>query len=360
MSWRLQFCLMLLAPTAAFAQAPAVSLADRPTPTERFVIRDSRGYGFMDRQGKVVIAPQFKAATGFEEGLARVEVEPGAVVAGQKAQGRYGWIDARGQWAIAPHHDYVRDFDEGLAPMRSPENDRYGYLGRDGQVAIAPRFLRAEGFHEGRAAVELRPDQWGFIDRTGQLAFEVPWADLSDPPHFAQGLVPLRDRKTRRIRYVDASGKVVIDTAFRFAREFSEGLAPFHDPASDRWGLLDLQGRVAVEPRFDHVAGLRQGLAAVELQGKWGYIDRGGALVLPAQWDGAEGFSDGMARVKVGEKYGYIDTKGRLAIAASHDSPMHYMEWFHSGLALVARRDAKDRLLWAWIDRKGKTVWAEK
>jgi hypothetical protein len=39
---------------------------------------------------------------------------------------------------------------------------------------------------------------------------------------------------------------------------------------------------------------------------------------------------------------------------------MHYMEWFHSGLALVARRDAKGRLLWAWIDRKGKTVWAEK
>ncbi len=81
---------------------------------------DSGGkWGFIDTNGKMVIAPQFEKATIFSEGLAKVQLN-----------GKYGFIDKSGNWVIKPKYDNVSDFNNGIASIYM-KNERMGYIDKN-------------------------------------------------------------------------------------------------------------------------------------------------------------------------------------------------------------------------------------
>jgi hypothetical protein len=61
-----------------------------------FVEDERRGWGLIDRTGKVLLKPQLSGATLFHHGLARVET--GAFFQGVGI----GYIDTRGKWLWKP------------------------------------------------------------------------------------------------------------------------------------------------------------------------------------------------------------------------------------------------------------------
>ncbi|PGH40624.1 MAG: hypothetical protein CRN43_01930, partial [Candidatus Nephrothrix sp. EaCA] len=63
-------------------------------------------WGYIDKNGKRVIKPQFEDAWEFQEGLARIQLG-----------GKYGFIDKNGEIVIKPQFDYAGDFKEGLASI---------------------------------------------------------------------------------------------------------------------------------------------------------------------------------------------------------------------------------------------------
>ena len=64
-------------------------------------------YGFIDRQGAAVIAPRFRGAGPFRDGLAHVK------------EGRqHGFIDRQGRWLIEPRFLDAGDFSQGLAAVQ--------------------------------------------------------------------------------------------------------------------------------------------------------------------------------------------------------------------------------------------------
>lgn len=65
--------------------------------------------GFMDRNGKVVIAPEFRETNGFSEGLAAVKI------IGSDGQYVWGYIDRTGKFAIEPQYKDAQPFAGGLA-----------------------------------------------------------------------------------------------------------------------------------------------------------------------------------------------------------------------------------------------------
>src|SRR5690554_4437266 len=66
--------------------------------------------------------------------------------------------------------------------------------------------------------------------------------------------------------FVDAKGRIVIETRREGVRGFSEGLAPFWD--KEQFGFLDLNGEVAISPQFDSVGEFsKEGLAPVRIEG---------------------------------------------------------------------------------------------
>lgn len=130
--------------------------------------------GYIDRNDKVAIPRKFEIASSFRDGLAPVRVN-----------GKWGVIDTTGQFIIEPKYAEEFRFFEGLAAVKIGQ--KYGFIDKTGNLVIQPRFSYASQFQEGLAAVQLQDDgQWGFIDHTGKLAFQLVFDET--PSLFFNGL----------------------------------------------------------------------------------------------------------------------------------------------------------------------------
>lgn len=80
------------------------------------LIRYRKGdkWGYIDKQGEIVIPIQYDDAGFFSEGLARVRVN-----------GKYGFIDTKGNMVIPAVYDEAYGFSEGLAQVKINGKWRY-------------------------------------------------------------------------------------------------------------------------------------------------------------------------------------------------------------------------------------------
>lgn len=182
-----------------------------------------------------------------------------------------GFLDTNGRIVIAPKFRYADSFHEGLAAVL--EGDHWCYIDKTGSVVIRlpDNCSTAERFSEGLAAVALGGEEktpeflhvrdgakWGFIDTSGKVVV---------PPQF----------------YVDATYGLAGNRP-----SFKEGLAPVAvgDDVHHRYGYIDRTGAWVIQPRFKKAGGFSNGKARVcfgqtgfskeEWQKKWDryYVDR--------------------------------------------------------------------------------------
>jgi hypothetical protein len=85
--------------------------------------------------------------------------------------GKYGYIDKTGKLAIAPQFYEADDFSEGLAAVEI--DDSWGYIDKTGKVVITPQFDDAFGFSGGLAWVSISgKGKRGYIDKTGKFVWQ--------------------------------------------------------------------------------------------------------------------------------------------------------------------------------------------
>ncbi len=312
------------APTAMFAIKPLFDWVGK-FKGGFAAIKYGGKYGFIDKQGQIVIKPRFDDAKDFSEGLARVRI-------GDSSRGKWGFIDRQGEFVIAPQFDHAENFSEGLAIVRTGDfrSGKYGFIDKNGIYVINPIFDTAvSGFSEGLVRVAIRSGEaqkWGYIDRHGRVVInlEYDWAgDFSDGVaevsrngklvhinkqgmatsksqfdslgggRFADGLkaVMVGDRKDGKWGYVNTQGDFIIKPQFDWVRDFSDGLAAVlvGDHKTGKWGYINTKGNFVINPQFREVGPFQEGFASVrfgdEKNAKWGYVDRQGNVVIPPQLD---------------------------------------------------------------------------
>ena len=113
-----------------------------------------------------MVKPQFEDANPFSSGLARI-----------REHGLYGYADKSGSIRIAPQYKYAEDFSEGLAVVGDGAG-RYWYIDLHGDRTIASEFAAASPFFKGLANVELLPSDaaearaaFAYIDTKGRRVF---------------------------------------------------------------------------------------------------------------------------------------------------------------------------------------------
>jgi hypothetical protein len=347
------------------------------TPLFRFVVNERYGAGYIDRQGKVVIQPQFLAfgnhGGDFFEGLANVTT---------KDDGDF-YIDASGKRVARSNYLSTGDFSEGLATRWFPDEKKYGYIDHAAKVVIPARFDSASSFSEGLAVVKLGR-RFGYIDRSGNFVIPARFASAGEfadghalvvengpcqligygpcefpanPPYMipdgANAALKPNDNSAQRCRYsvIDQSGKVLFAGGYIDAKHFSEGLAPMGD--GKRWGFVDYSGKVRIPLEFEDAEPFSEGLARVRLGAKFGFIDKNGVVVIQPQFFSAQDFSEGLAVVADGNyKFWFIDTKGRRAIAGDYDGASSFV----MGLAHVRVGRDYYSAKWSYIDRTGRAI----
>jgi WG repeat protein len=238
---------------------------------------------YINKVGQVVI--RTKSIVGasdyvsdFSEGLASFYSE----AAQPKFPGNlpYGYIDKNGKVVIPAKFGYAEEFHEGLAAVaRDFMRTAWGYINPQGEYVIEPKFSEAGGFQDGLAPVQTG-GKWGYIDKTGQMII-VPQFEQASPFSEEYALVKLNTK----FGYIDKSGTVVISPKFEWASDFSEGLAIAKLGA--KIGYINKEGKFAVPLQFeaDEYESFSGGIARVLVKYKTnypfkiGYIDTKGRFI---------------------------------------------------------------------------------
>lgn len=339
---------------------------------ELALVREGGQFGYIDKSGTYVIAPQFSDAKSFSEGRAAVVQED-----------KWGFIDTSGKFAIQPEYDKVNyfnsgyalvlkddqwnyidtsgktletvssekyyDFEEGVAFVR--QGEKIGLMGTDGKLILEPTYDVIKKFRNGHSLVK-QGEQWGMIDTKGKLVIPVEYDDLgntySTSGVFGEkggvfGIVhngtfnPIDGadkvwnfhgnstltyaRQNKKIGFVNSKGEWIIAPEFDKARAFSNGLAPVSN--DKKWGFINEKGELVIEMQFrDAEVFSENGLAPVKDK-DWGFIDTSGNLVIPMEYDITAGFAflagnndkgfDGdLARLKSKNGWGFFNEKGEL------------------------------------------------
>lgn len=196
-----------------------------------------RAYAYIDKTGDVVISADqgatrdemVMASSGFHDGLSLYPQD-----------GQWGYIDKDGVVVVEPQFDLALPFTDGLAAVET--GGLWGFIDKTGSVAIEPQFDDAESFHEGLAAVR-QSGRWGFVDQDGDFAIKPGFGDVWEG--FSEGLAPVL--QTEGWGYIDKTGATVIAPHYREAYSFGSGVARVFEGGQPAY--IDRRGRVIWETR---------------------------------------------------------------------------------------------------------------
>ena len=282
-------------------------------------------WGFVDREGNEVIAPQFDLALMFNEGL-------GAVGTGRNCQMFFQMAE--------PGQTPGRDYD-----------CKWGYIDGTGQYVIPPRYDATILFVNGLAPVAL-DGKWGVIDTTGRelLPLEYDSVDILTGWSIFMGQAPDEPFLIRVVRdgkhgVADVKGNIILPAEYDEMTMLGKNLIAVCRSAGDgsrcKWGATDLEGNEVYQPQFDFIEQYASDDALIVRVGlgedcdPYGYMDEGGDC-----------------------KTGFLDTEGHMVLAPQLDAlqPLDYDEEDVSKQLFLAGKNK----LWGLLRGDGKMLaWPE-
>ncbi|MCA1802282.1 MAG: WG repeat-containing protein [Rhodothermaceae bacterium] len=286
---------------------------------ELYPVQVGGQWGYINKNGRIEINPQFQSAAPFYEGLAAI-----------RESNRWKYINSRGDVVIDGNFSSISRFSEGKAAVQL--DGRWGYINKKGNFVINPKYRSAFPFSNGRAFIRsVNFSEHYYIDAGDKRiqSLTLPGSvDYVEDNEFRDGRAMVR--RQNLFGYIDKDGNAVVDLKYSEARPFSERLAAVR--ISDRWGFIDGNGDVAITPGFISVGDFGDGLAPARASSNlFGYVDKAGNFVIGEQFEVAEPFTEGRAAVFVDGRWTFIDKKGNTITSPKFDD----VRPFYNGLARV-------------------------
>ena len=276
----------------------------------------------------MVIPAAYDWADSFMEGLCVVEVKK-----------KYGFIDKNGTMVIAPQlrAKQMRGFHDGLAMVK--EKKHWAFIDKTGAKVIQTKYEDVDPFDHGLAEVRRPVKSTNFLGAVLTLG-------AATAGHFIYDSVILDDEKIKR-GYIDRNGVEVISAKNDYNSPFYNDMARVR--IKYKWGLVDRAGAYIIEPKYKDIHFFYDDLAAVQDGDKWGFVGRDGAVVIAPKYDEVKDFSEGLAVVRQGQKSFFIDKTGRVPFLVP--STITDLGMFIAGLAPAKIGDK-----WGFIDHAGTVV----
>lgn len=208
---------------------------------------DGEYYGFINKDFKFVIEPQYEGVTGWApNGLCGVRID-----------GKWGYIDENGDLSIVPQFDYAEPFaDNRTAKITNYTYNEYGWREIEGYALI-----NLDGDIIDEADDDFYTYQFAenglawreggvYINSKGETVIDIE-CDESYP--FDQDGFALV-RNGEKIRYIDKSGKAKQEVSI----DGLESAEPFGEEGfvvvqvDDKYGIIDREGKYIIKPKYDN------------------------------------------------------------------------------------------------------------
>lgn len=296
-------------------------------------------WGYMNKEGKLVVDYIYDEAADFSEGL--------AWVANEEFQ---GFIDKQGNKVLDGAKYYVPDagmlnymFKNGMAcvvKMDDEGNAKYGYINKQGQEVVPCKYDAANPFSEGKASVgvykeenaeALFPYVYSYIDTEGKVLFSCKEGLKAGDFHEGMAWVTA---DAQQYGFIDTTGTQVIPLRYytdevampKFIADFNEGytVSGMEDYVGmETFTVYKLMDKMMVRPSFKVEGPVYEGVALNSDNKKFGFIKPDGTQVVPCEYDytpscvagdmisSSYRFNEGVAAVRKNGKWGYIDLNGK-------------------------------------------------
>lgn len=304
-------------------------------------------YGFIDRNGNVVVEPTFLRAWDFSKfGLAKVLLEDNPL--------QTWFVDSAGAASFNVSYEMHGDFENyGLASVFNGE--KYGFIDTSGDLVIPFEYDSVQSYSSDGLCVVRKDGKSGVIDAKGETVIPFIYDGLI-ANGWSDGIAYMSVGE--KCGLIDKTGRVVLEPRYDFLQIPINGsglVAAFQD---GKIGYIDHRGKEVIPPSFASGGMFSYGLAAASRVGEWGedgnfhggkygYIDEKGEWAIEPQFDWASFFNEsGMAPVQVGEKFGVIDRSGAFVAQPVFD---HTRPGVGESETVYAELDGKE----GWIDRTG-------
>ena len=287
----------------------------------RAVVRVSDKYSLIDPAGKLIAEIPFRVLGEFHQGLLRVQAVGRTDANGKRLPTLYGFVDRDGKVAIPPQFMPAGQFPDDPAnlPVGGLDHD-WVYFDRTGKIVIrismGPHLNDSIQFADGRLRVK-EGFTWGFMDNTGKWAIAPKFDDAGD---FKDGMA--RVEAGTKVLLIDVNGKEVPESKrkFQIVGPFADGLELVRQ--GDLMGWVDKNDRMAFPLRkYDEAHDFSCGRARFKLDDGYGFLDKTGYVAIPNRYLGAADFDHDLALVETRDGLAYIDTKGAVVWQSSAKTP---------------------------------------
>lgn len=255
-------------------------------------VEDERHIGYIDSTGELVIPLRHIAyCSDFSEGLAPYDDD--------WEKDKVGFINRSGEFKIEPQFeiDYEGEgtsgFHEGIAAVAIPSGCIYidtegKRLFDDTVFEIARRFSNGSALVQHFSTTPNESEELFFIDRTGQKLETIPCKIDSSSQGFREGfcevILPQRDAQLNRRGFIDTTGNLAFEGKFSDSSGFYEGLCTVKRVETKR-GVINTQGEWVIEPKYTSIGLFSNGIAPfAEARDKWGLINDRGEIILPPRF----------------------------------------------------------------------------
>jgi len=320
----------------------------------RFPFQDSKTgkWGYVNRDGEIIIDPEYDDASHFKERYALVK----------KNRFRF-YINEFNEKVLQPDYGGFSEFGEGLTTYYDPKKERYGFIDKSGEIAISAQYeSQPMTIKHGVSHFQDKRGQhiiYGTKISSGYDFIQYPFDKSGVGMAFNEVRSLDRTKKERKYYFIDRNGKVLYRAEHNERLfKFSEGLAiKYIDEDSifryeiinssiETVGKLDTKGW-KVEPYS-----FKEGLLIFKKGNKFGYFNTKGEVQIEANFEDAFAFSEGYAIFVKGEanraRRGFINTEGEVVIPATY----YFADNFKNGLALVTTFEERKNEKGKWVDTR--------
>ena len=303
-----------------------ITIPENPKKEYRALVKKDGKFGFIDKNGTLVVPCIYDSADEYWEGMACIEMD-----------GKWGFIDKNGTMIVPCIYEKAFPYHEGMACVK--KDGKWGFIDKNRTLVVPCIYDDAYGYWEGMVRVK-KDGKWGFIDKNGTLVVPCIYDSAYE---YHEGLACIE--MDGKWGFIDKNGTLVVPCIYEKAFPYSEGLAQVEKEG--KWGFIDKNGTIVVPCIYGFAYNYYEGLAAVANDNQWGFIDKSGTLVVPCIYDEVKYYSEGLASVTEDHKFGFINKNGTLVVPCIYDSAYDYCE----GLAEV-EKDGKR----GFIDKNGTLV----
>lgn len=235
-------------------------------------------YGYIDRTGKMVIAPRYQYATDFSDGRAVVKLDTND----------FAIIDKDGNVIKSFNYNWMNNLSEGLAAFQPTQENKWGYVDANGKVVIEPKYGEAFAFKDGMAVVNSSVDisfkKFGIIDKKGHYIIKP---EYNDTKILGEGMLAAGKAINNEQPFIgsiyalaDSNGNLLTTFKFYNVGEFKNGIT-YADNGKSTFFINNTGKRDTSLPAVEGIGTLKllNNIISANIDRHLYYIDREGKII---------------------------------------------------------------------------------